>query len=629
MKKIQRTIVSILLLTVSLSLLCASAGAQVGVNISLPERGGTYIDIARENYRWNDIATGSPVDSSNTDDRGWPETDVQYILDYRPVAEWAGSIDDPEVYRLDVSGTYSCAFIGQADVAAVTGGEVQNVQYTPGTNTTTFDVVVPPGSNGFFIISFSDTKRTAASAVGSGFTDFKMLRPGYTDDSELFHSDFLALLDSIDFSAIRYMNFTATNGRDPDYPAVTEWTDRKLPSDASQTRLRSIGKMGGACWEHVISIGNRTMTDVWINIPIAASTDYVTQLATMLLRDLDPSLSIYVESSNEVWNTAPGFEQSQYNRAQAADRGIGEHENHARRTVELARIFENVFGAGGLNGRIRVILPSHAPMLKWWVEPMLQYIDVNFGPPSDYIYSIAGQTYFGGGADAGEDTTKILDDCHENITRQIYDTTINEAGRRQWIAKAAAWKLPGGYCSYEGGPAHGGGSTLNITNRILAERTMRMGEELRYNLDDAFIQLGGTLAMQFTLTSAYTRYGCWGLTDDVSDPHRNFKLRAMQELLNKAPTAVSAASPVLDHVFNHPNPFSERTLIEFSNPAKSPHMLLLYDIHGRIVRTITEITEDRVEVERSNLPDGLYFYLLQTGNRVIASGRLILLTGIE
>ncbi len=100
----------------------------------------------------------------------------------------------------------------------------------------------------------------------------------------------------------------------------------------------------------------------------------------------------------------------------------------------------------------------------------------------------------------------------------------------QWIARAAEWGLPGGFCSYEGGPDHGGGSADNIANRITAERSERMALEWTYNLDDAFFKLGGNIAAQFTLTSSYCRYGCWGLTDDVKFPDRNYKYAAAKKL---------------------------------------------------------------------------------------------------
>jgi len=602
-----------------LSLSTTLSFAQIGVNIGLPERGGTYIDLARENYRWHDLDSGDPLGPAQVDAQGWPAVDARYIADFRPVAEWAGFIDDPEVYRLDVSGTWKCSFLGQGTVAAIAGGSVQNPAYDAGSNTTAFDFVVPPGSDGLFLLDISDTRRTPAHPLNTGFTGFKMLRPGYADDSQLFLPEFLALFDSIGFSAIRYMIFTNTNGSDPLYPAAMEWSDRKLPTDASQSAIPTIGKNVGACWEHVIDLANRIQTDAWINVPVSASADYVAQLATMLKNDLDPDLNIYVESSNEVWNTAPGFEQSLYNQAQAAALGIGEHENHARRTVELAQIFEDVFGSGSLNGRVRVVLCSHQPMLKWWVEPMLSYIDAHFGPPSDLIYAIGSQTYFSGGHETGESIDEVLADCHESITGQIDDTGINEAGRVQWIEKANEWNLPGGYVSYEGGPDHGGGSTENIANRILAERSEGMCDEMRYNLDDAFLQLGGTLAMQFTLTSGYNRYGCWGLTDDVAVPHRNFKFACLRDLIDEVvgvaePTPEETGRPLVS-VF--PNPSVGSVNFSFGPSIPEEVHLRIFDLFGHeVYRVERSLRESGLQIITWDGRAGVYWYWVRIGDEV-------------
>ncbi len=525
---------SLIMISLLLTALITRAG-QLGVNISLPERGGTFVDLVKENYRWSEAGGGGELTSDRVDDHGWPEVDARYVLDYRPVAEWAGSIDDPEEYRIDVSGTYKCSFVGLGNIAGAAGGSVQNASYDSTSNITTFEYVVPGpvgAGHGFMLIDFTGTKRTPASPPGSGFTDFRMLRPGYElTTTKTFTDAFIDALTGINFTVIRYMCFSNTNGRDPDYPGVTEWSDRKLKTDASQNRIATIGKMGGAAWEYVIEMSNLVGMDPWINVPVSATTEYITNLATLIRDSLDPKLNVYVESSNEVWNTAPGFEQSLYNQAQAQALGIGEHENHARRTVELAQIFETVFGQGSLNSRVRVLLCSHKPMLKWWVVPMLEYLQSTVGQPKDFLYGIACQTYFGGGVEAGESVDKILDDCHDQITSMIDEAGgTNEAGRKQWVAKAAEWELPGGFSSYEGGPDHGGGSTDNIANRILAERTTRMADEWTYNLDDAFFKLGANIAAQFTLTSSYCRYGCWGLTDDITDPGRNYKYDAAKKL---------------------------------------------------------------------------------------------------
>lgn len=597
-----------------------STNAQIGINISLPERGGTYIDVVKENYRWSDLA-GNTLGSGQVDSRGWPAQDARYILDFRPVAEWAGSIDDPEVYRLNVSGTWKCAFQGEGMATGTVGGTVQNLVYDDNSNTTHFDFVVPQGSDGFFLIDFTNTRRTPADLLNSGFTGFKMLRPGYADDDALFHTPLLGVFDSVNFSAVRYMNFTITNGSDPDYPAQTEWSDRKLPDDASQAAIDPIGKRGGACWEHVINFANRTQTDAWINIPFSASMDYVMQLATMLQNDLDPSLNLYIESSNEVWNTAPGFEQSQYNQAQAADLGLTEHENHARRTIELAQIFTDVFGMDALNGRVRVLLCSHQPMLKWWVVPMLQYINTTFGPPSEFIYAIGNQNYFSGGVDAGESVQEIIDDCLAGITAQINDTGVNEAGRMQWIAKAQEWNLPGGYVSYEGGPDHGGGSMTNIANRILAERSPRMCDAMRFNLDDAFIQLGGTLAMQFTLTSSYDRYGCWGLTDDINDLHRNSKYACIRDLLADTTTS-SFYHPAGDSlkIDIYPNPSHGETTFAYTLSSATDVTLRICDPLGRIlfldVQDAQSAGDHELTWDNTEYPAGVYWYQMIFGNEM-------------
>lgn len=514
---------------------------QLGININLAERGGTFIDAVKENYRWSNAGEGGELTASDVDAHGWPAVDARYVLDFRPVAEWSGAIDDPEAYRIDMSGTYKCSFSGSGDVRGVTGGSVENLSYDNVTNTTTFDFVVsgPPAENhGFILIDFTATKRTPESAEGSGFTDFRMHRPGYDlTSNKIFTDAFLSALTGIRFTTIRFMNFSMTNGCDPDFPAEMEWDNRKKMNDASQSGIGPLGKTDGGAWEYVIELCNKVKMDPWINIPVSASEGYIRNLALLFKEELASSLNIYVESSNEVWNTAPGFEQSSYSKAQAKALEIGEHENHARRTVEIAEIFGEVFGETALNNTIRVVLCSHQPMLKWWVIPMLDYVSEQFGAPENYIYAIASQTYYSGGSEENVET--ILQQCRASITEQVDEEgEINEAGRKQWVNVAKAYHLKGGYCSYEGGPDHGGGSTTNIAYRIRAERDERMGEIWTYNLDSAFFRIGANLAMQFTLSSAYTRYGCWGLTDDINNPLRNSKYPAAKNLADKYAASV-------------------------------------------------------------------------------------------
>ena len=96
-------------------------------------------------------------------------------------------------------------------------------------------------------MTFTNTKPTATSAVHTGITNLRLIRPGYAGDStQVYTNEFLDSLAP--FSTIRFMGFTETNNSDPAYPAVTDWSDRHVTTDATQ---QSYGAKHGAAWEYV------------------------------------------------------------------------------------------------------------------------------------------------------------------------------------------------------------------------------------------------------------------------------------------------------------------------------------------------------------------------------------------
>jgi len=74
----------------------------------------------------------------------------------------------------------------------------------------------------------------------------------------------------------------------------------------------------------------------------------------------------------------------------------------------------------------------------------------------------------------------------------------------------------------------------------------------------------------------------------------------------------------------YPNPFNNSATLIFKNSKNESHTLTLYDIHGRLVQTINDITTNRVEIERKNLTNGLYFFQLRTDREVLSTGKLII-----
>ena len=521
--------------------------------------GDAFVDIARQAYRWekpDGHGAWAAVKPEDVDEHGWPRTDCRWIGDSRPCAEWTGEIDDPDGYRLERSGTYKGSFHGKAALSAAEGPfSISNQGYDSAKNLTTFELTIPKaGPNvGLTVVQFSDTRRSATAPANSGVTDFKLIRPGYpADTKQLFTDQYLRCLGSAAFSTIRFMNVTETNGNaawGKDHTRTLSWSGRKLPEDASVEVMAALNKRDGWPWEYVIALCNEANKDMWLNIPMCADDDYVRQLAMLIKANLKPGLNIYIEHSNEVWNF--GFIQYAWNKARATEEmkegtpkynfdkvnngEIWAQRRHAQKLEDAVQIFGDAFGKAEINKRIRGVLAGWTPEPEGFfivgrLSGMLDYLKATGADPKESIDAISIAMYYGGKAATGEAGTEsysvdqIINDMRGEMDHQL-------AQRKAMVELAKRFGLPGGVCAYESGPDIGGGRKSNIANRIRAVRDPRQAELFKRNLSDCFWNLGGNLAMQFTLAGPYSRFGAWGLTDDIAKPDRNGLFGAARELV--------------------------------------------------------------------------------------------------
>ncbi|MGZ3862833.1 MAG: T9SS type A sorting domain-containing protein [Bacteroidia bacterium] len=72
----------------------------------------------------------------------------------------------------------------------------------------------------------------------------------------------------------------------------------------------------------------------------------------------------------------------------------------------------------------------------------------------------------------------------------------------------------------------------------------------------------------------------------------------------------------------YPNPISDVSILQFDNAKKEICALTLYDICGQIKQTMNNITGNQVIIRKNDLIPGMYFFVLRTGDRVIATGKL-------
>jgi hypothetical protein len=508
--------------------------------ISDGSREKPFVDVAKTFRAWMPASGGkAPVP---LDEHGWPRSDAATVLfDIRPAFAWAPPIDDPDAFQPDWSGSYALRFHGQAKVEVTEDRRcrVEGLTYSEANNTSTGRVIVPRGV-GLLVLAFTQTRRSPEAPVGSGIADLRLIRPGYEADThQTFTSEFLRSLQP--FAVLRYMDWLDTNHQ-PGYYGdrghhALEWSNRRLPDDATQ---QTTGGKYGIAWEYIIELANQTGKDLWINIPVAATDDYVEQLAHMLKRDLKPNLKVYIEHSNEVWNF--GFPQYTYNKLAAIDevkRGgsslnrdgskdqeVWAHRRHAQRLIQISKTFRDIFGETGVQGRIRPVYASWLIFPGPYYAEVLGWVSRTHGAPKDLFYGVASGGYFN--AEKASDTASV---------RQILDAmraSIDKTAKHRGAIRAIARRFGLKDLQYEVGPDNGGGKVANVANRIRANRDPRMKELILHDARANWFGVGGDLYMYFSHCSAYSRYGCWGLSEDIIDL-KTPKWQAISDLTGWSP----------------------------------------------------------------------------------------------
>ncbi len=572
-----------------------TANAQrLGVNSSDPKHSRVFVDLVKAGDAFSEIGkwAGFPI---ATDTIGWPTEDFMYKADLNI------SAGDPEEYQYDLSGTYKVSFNGKADIRVGghigTNRTVTEVFYNSSNNLTTFDFDIIAGTHfNLIYINFRNTQRMASSALNTGITNLKIIRPGYDrNTTQLFTDEWIKFIQP--FKTIRYMDWLESGGNarfspgahphdqvDKKFiplssvmPIEVDWNGRNNKI-TNATIVHGVSKLvwykpsgepyklvpivdvkrrAAVPWEYIIQFSNQTNTDPWINIPIHASDEYIMNLALLFKQGLNSNLTPYLEYSNEVWNNLFSYVQTDWNyrkatlEVEAGDpfsyRTFG-GDNHnlwatlrfAKRTVEIGQIFKTHFGSKA-RVNLSAMRSGTADELEG-LEKMLSYIASRYGTVSNVIDSYAGNGYTSA-ADfvalpPGASVNQVLDALEKGFPTDYkdFESLTNSYGIN--------------FHMYEGAPGHVVGFSKNIGNRILAARTPRMGEFIEKHIVDIFYENGGDLFMYLGGISPYTKSGTWGLTDDVANPFRNHKYQAILNILagttDKHPV-ISENSPLSEY----------------------------------------------------------------------------------
>lgn len=291
------------------------------------------------------------------------------------------------------SGTYTLWYDGQGVVEL--NGVVVNQQQNG-----RIDFTVPVGAGNIWLnISFSQ--------AGDPIRNIRILRPG---DENTWHSDpfYSGFTNKIrPFSTIRFMEALATNLNEFQ---PSEWNERSDPAYYTQGGYRGIS------YETIIDLCNRMQCNAWINIPHRASDDYIQRMANLFRERLDPTLTIYLEYSNEVWNWM--FPQANFV-SNTGPQHIAYPRRYAERCRHAFEIWSQVFGAE--SGRLKRVLNTQYGN-SFYTEQILAHL-----PQDSYDY-LSPSWYFGYSGSA----------CAQNFSAATTPEDIIECTRQTFLASFPA-----------------------------------------------------------------------------------------------------------------------------------------------------------------------------------------------
>ena len=360
----------------------------------------------------------------------------------------------------------------EAPIASDSGSDTSSTSSDATTSDTgTTALVNPkPGSASFIGANFWNIDWEGSGDFFKGGVDFSTTTDPWRPE---------LLADLAPYHVLRFMDWNLTNDSGN---KQADWTTRKLKTQPQNEPV---------AFEWQIDLCNRTKKDYWLNIPHESSPEYWTKLATLVRDQLDPSLRVYLEWSNEVWNG--GFPQQAYAAGKATSLGLPGSDHAAAYYVYVSvrayEAFEAVFGKG--NPRLVKVLAGQAG----WTGPceaqMTALSDPKINPKGTKpdVYAIA--PYFGG--------TSI------SALRASLTEITNWTKNHVTCVKAAGLPL----ISYEGGQdsfaAGGAGCEALQTDPAMHDLYMTYLDDLKgAGLSGPF--------MQYTHTGS-----CWGLKKKTGD----------------------------------------------------------------------------------------------------------------
>jgi hypothetical protein len=339
---------------------------------------------------------------------------------------------------------------------------------------------------------------------------------------QLFNPRFLNAVQN--FRTLRFMDWLSTNNNQ-----LTSWSNRPLQTNAFW------GTTLGVPIEVAVQLANVVSADAWLNVPAMADDNYITQMATLVHTLLGTSQKVYVEFSNEVWNSA--FPQYAYATSQgqaAFPGGLGSAFDYNRnwygmRAAQTCDTWKSVWGSDA--SRVVCVLGAQDANTYTATEALNCPFWKAGAPCSGHGFgAVAIAPYFAYSVPTAwaSDGASGLTNLFNSFTSQN-DPSIPAGGAlappaqhaTAYVAALAPYKLP--LVAYEGGQTlisfpkgvTSSGANTPLTNLYFAaNRDPRMGTAYTTYLQQ-WKANGGEMFMLYADIGAYNQYGEWGALESL------------------------------------------------------------------------------------------------------------------
>jgi hypothetical protein len=340
---------------------------------------------------------------------------------------------------------------------------------------------------------------------------------------QIFHPTFLARIKR--YRVLRFMDWMDTNNS-----KVSKWSDRPRVDDARWTTH-------GAPAEVMVELANRLQADPWFNIPHLADDTYVSQLAKLVQAKLSSKRKVYVEHSNEVWNS----QFAQAGHAQQRGQALGLSTNayqaqlyyHAKRSLELFKLWRAAFGAQ--QARVVRVMGSQAAS-SWVSQQVLAYQGA-----AKETDALAIAPYIGGYLGGPSEKAKVQAMSVTALLTEVETVALPKS--LKWIkdqaAVASQYKVD--LVAYEGGQhlvGTGGVENDATINKLFdaANQHQQMGVIYGKYLT-GWKQAGGKLFVHFVNCAQPSKWGRWGALEYLEQKRADApKFDALQTFIDKTPS---------------------------------------------------------------------------------------------